>query len=58
VFVLSAGNAEIGGGGFGVIKGVLRFDEGDLIVYAGFIAGAGEFDGLFIRGDGIVINFL
>ncbi len=44
--------------GLGVLQGVLRFDDGDLVVDAGLVASAGDVERLFVGLDGGVVEIL
>ena len=57
VLILGAQDAEIGRGGLGVLQGIGRFDDGDLIGDAGLVLRLGVGERLLIRLDGIVVEF-
>ena len=58
VLVLGAQDAEIGRGGLGVLQGVRRFDDGDLIGNAGFVLRPGVVERFLVGLDGIVVELL
>ena len=58
MLVLGAENANVRGGGLGVLQGILRFDDGDLVGDAGLVLRFVVIEGLFVGDDRIIEDLL